>query len=161
MNKENLEELNQELGVTPADRKALWWGKLKENWFYPVTTLILTAIAAFLGWLDGRNDEKLVNRDTGREYPFNMVFDIPFKGGLAFLLIGLPSMGISGVIAALKARKEQGEKREQTLRVGLATALILAILVVVVYIVVYKVSQPIEYYSGAIEYGVFSQEERP
>ena len=111
-------------------------------------------LAAFLGWFWGKEDERRVNRDTGNTYPFGSSLEL--RGFLGLLLFGLPTAGGSLLASQLKARKMSGKEKIHFLRQSHRLTLILTMIPVLVFLVVYQLSRPLEYYSGAIEYGVYS-----
>jgi len=156
VNKDKLRELGSELGVTPQDMKAMRWERFRENWVYPVIGAVLVGLSAFIGWFFGqRSEEKLVSRETGKEYPFNS------GPGVTGVLWCLSVLATGSAVAAYLAWKQEGEKRRTAFRLGLFIVLVSLVLSIVVFMVVHDLSQPVEYYSGSIDYGVYSGEEEP
>ena len=152
MNKGKLQEIGEKLEVSQQDIDSIRKESLKEKWIYPITAVIVAAISAFLGWVVGKDNERLVSRDTGREYPYSSGI-----GYLGIFIIGATEFGLGSLITFLKTlNKGTGERKKV-----FVIMICIVVLSIFTFFVSYKLSQPVEYYSGAIDYGVYSREEKP
>jgi len=115
MDNGKLLEIGGKLDVSEDDLKAMKHEKFKEKWLYPVTGAVVTALSVFLGWFFGRQDEREVSRETGREYPFSS----GEKYCCSFLW-GMGLLGIGTIQAYLKTRDIAPEERKRFFLVMIA-----------------------------------------
>ncbi len=122
---------------------------LRDRWLYPIIAVVTASLSSIIGWLGGREDERMISRETGEEYPFNGS-SILWVFGLTGSIIGI------GSFSALKKAAQEGhitKRKMHSIFAGFMVALAL-----VLFAVSYRLSQPINYYSGSILYDVFSRD---
>ena len=104
----------------------------------PIIGCAVVALSALYGYLEGKDDEpKLINRETGKVYPY-----------------AIPALFVLGTM--LPATKRTLRRRKNV--VIIAAIVITTILSIIAFMLAQDAAQPIEYYSGSIEYGVYSKE---
>jgi len=153
MNKEKLAEIGSKLDVSESDIASIRKRHRHARIIAPVTGGLIVFYSTVIGYIVGSasgtkagNDAwpKLVNSKTGEVYPYM----IPVLLGLA-----------SGISAS--------DLRRKTKFIILFTSVLTVIFAVTGYLLAhgmayenaYEAARGIQYYSGAIEYGVYSKEE--
>ena len=152
VNKDRFRELGSGLDITPKDINTMKKEKFKERFIYPITAACVALLSAFLGWFFGRFDERDVSRDTGKEYPFTTSTRYTLTG-----CFGITALGIGMFIGILKARNKEGKEKMKIF----GAIIIMVAAAIIIFFVTYRFSQPVDYYSGAIKYGVYSREGKP
>ena len=151
MNDQSLQKATDALELDGRDIHAIKKERSRERWIYPVITVIVGSLSALIGWLGARDNERLVSRETGDEYPFCGGSGGVIRIGLIGSLIGVGSF--TTFLELMKQGKLTSRKRA-----GIFAGFMLALALIVIAIS-YQLSRPVEYYSGSIEYGVYSQTE--
>ena len=153
MNKEKLAEIGNKLEVSEAEIADIKKRYRLVKIIAPIIGGFITILSVLFGYIIGNSSgtnagneagPKLVNSETGEVYPYM----IPAFLGLAS---GLSPSGM----------------RRRTVWIIAVSAILAAVLAVVGYVIAhgtaydnaYNAARGIQYYTGAIEYGVYSKEE--
>ena len=156
MNRERLEEMGEKLQLSAEDITAIRKRKLRETLFAPVAGGIFMGLSFLLGWFLGRGDER---KESG--YPFSVRGYCTCGWGM---LVSF-SMGLVVFRTVMRQARldrtegKEGWKKLQTLGIFTLTGTVL--LSAIIFYTTYKHFQPDVYYSETIDYGVYSQEEKP
>jgi hypothetical protein len=156
MDKEKLRELGEKLDVSGKDVRSMRFAKLKEYWFYPFTGICAFLVSILRARHYAKDNEILTSRDTGKEYPYSSSRAEGARFSSLFLF-GL--VAATGPIAALY--RTRGMERPRKMRILLFATVIAIVAVVISYMTFTRFHEhfrPVEYYSGAIAYGVSSRE---
>ncbi|MCK4614533.1 MAG: hypothetical protein KAU14_07005 [Thermoplasmata archaeon] len=152
MDSKKLQEIGEKLEVSQQDIRAIRRRKIKEFIIYPLTSVFFVLLSAFFGWFYGREHERLVSRETGGEYPYYTT-----SPGHIAQFCGLPIAVVTTAITSYAVWKRKGERKKCAIIAGAFTVIVTVIISIIVFTEVYRWAQPVEYYSGAIKYGVYSQ----
>ena len=153
MNKGKLAEIGGKLDVFETDIDSIRKRYRLARIIAPITGGLIIILSTIMGYVVGNssgtrvgNDASpiLINSETGEIYPYL----IPTFMGLA---VGMSPSGM----------------RKRTVRIIAVSAVLAAVLAVVGYLIAhgtaydsaFDAARDIQYYSGAIEYGVYSKEE--
>ena len=167
MNQEQLQEHSQELDIDPADLKDFRLQRFKEKWLYPVSGAFTVAASAAYGYFRGLSEgegkpAKLVNRDTGNTYPYSGGHQTGFWDHTDIYLPFTGVVALGGLVAGILTYRSKLERKKLKFAIILITVLLSVILFVHVFWQSFEgVEQPANYYSGAIDYGVYSREIKP
>ena len=153
MNNEKLAEIGSRLDVSETDMDGIRKRYRLTKIIAPIVGGLVAIFSAIFGYMAGNNDAGtdaandagaiLVNSETGEVYPYMIPVFLGVVGG----------MSASGL-------------RRRTKLVIIASMILTAILTILGYMLahgmaydnVYDAARGIEYYSGAIDYGVYSKE---
>ncbi len=148
MNKEKLAEIGGKLDITKEEFRNIHKQRRKEKINTILTGGIISIISMLTGYFIGKNSEP---RMEHRGYPYGML-------GSSFCC-GAGMGGIMGGFGFLYLLTYlNGKKKHKTMMSILV--LFFIILSVIAIIFGHEVGRPVEYYSGAIDYGVFSRDQR-
>jgi len=138
MDRQKIDEMGAKLDVTEEDFRQIRRQYFLVKILAPITGAFIIFLSTLTGYLRGRDARPLlVNRETGRVYPYV-----------------IPSMLALGITFA-------DRKRFLTMKRNLlliTVSIVVIFMSIIGYFVAYDMGQPVEYYSGSIMYGVYSRE---
>ena len=147
MNKEKLAEIGEKLNVPHSQIKKINKQHRKQNIYTILVGGITSLISLLTGYFIGKSREP---RMEHHGYPYAIWHDSCFCSALPIFLFS-GTVGISYLFIS------KSKHKQKLLLVSMVIFFI--ILSVLAYIFGQDVGCPVEYYSGAIEYGVYSKEE--
>ena len=136
MNNEKLQSIGNKLDISERDLENIRRQNRRYKFLYPMIGGIIAICSTIAGYLMGKNaDAKLVSSETGAVYPYTL---------LSFA-VGAPLTANLNSISRTK-------------RLFILLTIIITVIVSIVgFTTAYDMARPVEYYSGAIRYGVYNK----
>lgn len=145
MNSEKLNEIGEKMNLSPNELKRIQKEYKRRKVYSLLTGCLMSIVSYLLGYLFGKRREA---RMEHHGYPYGM-------SSMNYCCIGVPVfLAGSGLLLFLSYLEVKN-------RYKLALSIMITfffILTVLAFIFGYEAGQPVQYYSQAIDYGVYSRE---